>query len=177
MDASKTPADAEERSSHPAEPSGGQGVRVERNEAGLLVVHIPGRDEPVTDARVARCFPWSSPEINISIRDSEGKEVVMLKTLEELDPDSRRVVEEELSVRVFNPKIRRVVKIKHEFEVTSVAAVTDRGEVTFQIRSRDDVRVLSPTRALFRDVDGNTYEVADLTALDPVSRKHIEQYF
>ena len=169
--------DGEKRSSHASPPAGTRGVRVERNEKGMLVVHIAGRDQPVVNASVARCFPWSCPDINISIRDSDGKEVVMLKALAELDPQSHRIVEEELNLRTFNPKIQRVVKIKQEFEVTSITAVTDRGEVTFQLHSRDDVRVLSPTRALFRDVDGNTYELADLNLLDAASQRRLAEYF
>jgi len=175
------PAAAENEHAESAErgagPVGGRELRIERDAAGLLVVHIAGRDERIEDARVARCFPWSSPDKHISIRTHEGKEVAIIETLGELDHKSRRVVKEELAKRIFNPRIRRVVKVKREFEVTSITAETDRGEVTFQIRSRDDVRVLSPTRALFRDVDSNTYELADLNALDPASRKHLEEYF
>jgi hypothetical protein len=151
-------------------------VRVERDEAGTLTVHLDGRDKPVADARVARCFPWSFTDNYISLRDSDGNEVLLLRSLDELDPDSRRIVEDELAHRVFNPKIQRILNLKREFGITEVTADTDRGRVTFQIRSRDDVRVLSPTRALFRDVDGNTYELPDLSALDPASRKHVEEY-
>jgi hypothetical protein len=32
-------------------------------------------------------------------------------------------------------------------------------------------------RALFRDVDGNTYEVPDITALDAASQRYLQQYF
>jgi hypothetical protein len=151
--------------------------RVEVDAAGRLVVHLEGRDEPLVDARVARCFPWSLPERYVSVVDKDGKEVALLETLEDLHEDSRRVVREQLAARIFNPVIRRVVGHKHEFGITSVTAETDRGEVTFQIRSRDDVRTLSATRALFRDADGNVYELPDLNQLDPASRKHVEHYF
>jgi hypothetical protein len=87
------------------------------------------------------------------------------------------LLEAELSDKVFNPKILKIVDYKDEFGVTSITAVTDRGEVTFQIRSRDDVRVLSPIRALFRDVDGNTYELADVTALDSAAQRNLQRYF
>ena len=83
----------------------------------------------------------------------------------------------ELREKVFVPKIRRITKYTAEFEVVYISAETDRGEVTFQIRDRDDVRLLSPTRALFRDVDGNVYEVEDISILDHTSRKHLDQYF
>ncbi|MFB3892761.1 MAG: DUF1854 domain-containing protein [Phycisphaerae bacterium] len=150
---------------------------VTRNTAGQLVVRIKGRAEPVVDARVARCFPWSLPETYISIRDKDGHEIVLHKTLDELDPASREVVARELAERVFNPRIQKVLDYKSEFGVTSITAATDRGTVTFQIRSRDDIRVLSATRLLFRDADGNTYELADINALDPKSRKHLQEYF
>ena len=166
-----------EETRNDAAPVSGRIERVERDTAGRLVVHVEGRDEPLVDARVARCFPWSIPDSYVSIRDKDGKEIALLKSLEELNGDSRKIVEQELRDKVFNPMIRRVIEFKTEFGVTSITAETDRGEVTFQIRTRDDVRVLSPTRALFRDVDGNTYELADLYALDPASRKHLYHYF
>jgi len=151
--------------------------RVERNADGQLVVHLKGGDGPLVDARVARYFPWSMPDAYVSIRDSDGREVVMLKTLDELEPASRRIVEDELRDKVFNPKILRVHKYTREFGISSMTAETDRGEVIFQFRGRDDVRVLSATRALFRDVDGNTYEVQDLTRLDPASQRHLHPFF
>ena len=150
---------------------------VARNEVGQLVVLVKGCEAPIVDARVARCFPWSLPDIYIAIRDKDGKEVALLKTLDELDDASRKIVEQELCDKVFNPRIRRVVDYKNEFGVISISADTDRGKVTFQIRSRDDIRVLSQTRALFRDADGNTYELPDLNALDALGRKSLYEYF
>ncbi len=163
----------------PAEASGGEAVRIEgieRNPAGQLVARLQGRDEPVVDVRVARCFPWSLPDAYISVRNKDGKEIVLLQTLDELDQASRAIVLHELQDKVFNPKITRIVEHKTEFGITSVQAETDRGPVTFQIRSRDDIRILSSKRLLFRDADGNTYEVADVTAMDTASRKFLEGY-
>jgi len=152
-------------------------ARIVRNQNGQLVVHVTGREEPIVDARVSRCFPWSLPECHVSIHDKHGKEIALLKTLDELDTDSRKVVQEEIRDKIFNPKITRIINHSREFDITSITAETDRGQVTFQIRARDDIRILSPTRALFRDADGNTYEVADLTVLDQATRKWLEQYF
>jgi len=150
---------------------------IARNETGQMVVHLKGRPEPVVDARVCRCFPWSLPDQYISIRDKGGKEVVLLRTLDEVPPEERALILEELQDKVFSPRIQRVVASKSEFGVTSITAMTDRGEVIFQVRSREDVRVLSSTRALFRDVDGNTFELADLTRLDKASQRYLAEYF
>ena len=150
---------------------------IDRNELRQLVVRLKGRQGAIVDARVARCFPWSLPGEYISIRTKDGKEVALLRTLEDLSGTGREVVEEELAEKTFNPKILRVLGYRNEFGVVSVEAQTDRGKVSFQIRSRDDIRHLSPTRALFRDADGNTYELADLRALDPASQKWLGEYF
>jgi hypothetical protein len=150
---------------------------ITRNALGQLVADVAGRDEPVVDVRAARCFPWMLPDSYIAIRDKEGKELALLKTLDELDAASRQVVQQELREKCFSPRILKVLDYANEFGVVSITAHTDRGQVTFQIRSRDDIRVLSPTRALFRDADGNTYEVHDINAMDALSRKSLQEYF
>lgn len=157
--------------------TGNGAVRLERNARGELVARLPGRDELLKDVRVARCFPWSQVERFLSVRNADGKEIALLETLDAVDPDTRRIIEEELAEKVFVPKIRRIADYKAEFGVVSVSAETDRGDVSFQLRNRDDVRVLAGGRALFRDVDGNVYEVTNYSALDRASQKHIEEYF
>jgi hypothetical protein len=161
----------------PATHAGAAAVRsLARNALGQIVAHLDGR-EAVVDVRVARCFPWTLPDTYISLRDALGKELALLKTLDGLDAASRQLVEQELREKAFSPRIQAVMDYKDEFGVVSISARTDRGDVTFQIRSRDDIRLLSPTRALFRDADGNTYELPDLAALDAASRRYLEEYF
>ena len=151
--------------------------RLERNSKGELVAHVEGADEPLENVKVARCFPWSVSDRYISIRTSEGKEIVLLKTLDAVSAETRKIIEEELRDKVFIPRIEEITKYSDAFDVISITAKTDRGTVTFQMRSRQDVRTLSPTRAIFRDVDGNLYEVPDFNALDRASQRHIEQFF
>lgn len=151
--------------------------RLERNNKGELVAHVEGADEPLENIKVARCFPWSLSDRYISIRNSEGKEIVLLETLDAVSAKTRKLIEEELRDKVFIPRIERITKYSDDFDVVSITAETDRGGVTFQMRSRRDVRALSPTRAIFRDVDGNLYEVPDFNALDRASQRHIEQFF
>ena len=151
--------------------------RIERNAAGQLVLHLDDGDRPIVDVQLTRYFPWSMPDAYISVRDGDGREITMLETLDDLDAASRRVAEAELRDKVFNPKIHRVLDYKHEFGISSITAETDRGVVIFQFRGRHDIRLLSPTRALFRDVDGNTYELSDFRRLDPASQKHLHRYF
>jgi hypothetical protein len=152
-------------------------ARIERNTTGQLVAHLVAAAEPVPDVRLARYFPWSMPDAYVSVRTGEGREIAVLTDLDELDPASRKVVESELRDKIFNPKILRILEYKHEFGITSITAETDRGEVIFQFRGRHDIRLLSPTRALIRDVDSNTYELPDFNRLDPTSRRYLQRYF
>lgn len=178
MDA-ETPAPGPAKPDAKPEPprTGADVESVRRDAARQLVVTLKGRPEPAVNARAARCFPWSRPEEYVSLLDSAGHELALVKSLDELDPESRAIVLEELRDKIFNPRIRRVLGDRDEFGVVSITAETDRGTVTFQIRSRDDVRILSPTRALFRDADGNTYELADLRALDAAGRRALGAFF
>ncbi len=151
--------------------------RIERNDRGELTAYLDGDDKPVEKVKVARCFPWSLRDQYISVRTHDDKEIALLRTLDAVEPATREVIERELREKVFVPKISRITKYQDEFDVISITAETDRGEVNFQLRSREDVRALSPTRAIFRDVDGNLYEVPDFLSLDRASRLYIEHFF
>ena len=37
-------------------------TRVERGDAGQISAHLAGVDDPVTDLRLVRYFPWSMPD-------------------------------------------------------------------------------------------------------------------
>ena len=160
-----------------ASPMAARVTHIERNAAGGLVVHLAGGQTPVTDVKLTRYFPWSMPDAFISVRTDQGREVAVLTDLDELDPDSRHVVESELYDKVFNPKLLRILEYRHEFGISYIKAETDRGEATFQFRGRHDVRLLSPTRALIRDVDSNIYELPDFNRLDPAGRRYLQRYF
>lgn len=150
-------------------------LRVRRNGRGDLEAELEGKI--TSEVRVARCFPWSMQGQLISLRDKDGKEIALLERLDGLDEASRAEIERELRDRVFVPKITRITSHKAEFDIISISALTDRGEAQFQIRSRDDVSILSNRRALFRDVDGNMYEIEDVRTLDKASQRHLERYF
>ncbi|MFP4353953.1 MAG: DUF1854 domain-containing protein [Phycisphaerae bacterium] len=152
-------------------------VDLQRNAAGQLVARLAGRDEPIVDVQVARCFPWSMPDQYICLRDADGYEIVMFHELDEVDGSLRELIEHEMREKIFNPRILEVLEFEHKFGVSNIKARTDRGVVNFQVKSRDDVRLLSASRALFRDADGNIYELPDLNQLDSQSRRHLANYF
>jgi len=150
-------------------------VLLRRNGRGDIEAQVNGKT--VVNVKVARCFPWSLKDRYISIRDKDGKEVALLESASGVDALTQAILEQELRDHCFVPKILKIRSHQSEFDVVTITAETDRGEVSFQIRSRDDVRTLSAKRALFRDVDGNIYEIEDISQLDRASQRHLERYF
>jgi hypothetical protein len=123
---------------------------------------------------VARAFPLSNPNHYLGFLDGAGKDIGLLHDPSLLDPDSRKVVEEELEKRYFVPIVERVLSIKEEFGTIYWTVETDRGEKEIIVRNlRDNLQELSASRVIITDVDGNRYEFPDVSKLDGKSQSAI----
>jgi hypothetical protein len=118
--------------------------------------------------QVARAFPLSKPDQYIGLRDGADKDIGMLPTLEGLDPESRKIIDEELTRRYFLPVIRRVHAVKEEYGITTWDVDTDKGRHTFLVQNlRESVWEMVPgERAIITDKDGLRYEFPDIRKLD-----------
>ncbi|HET7560342.1 MAG TPA: DUF1854 domain-containing protein, partial [Limnochordia bacterium] len=139
-----------------------------------LTVHDGGGEQTYEEVRVRLAFPLTHANHLITFADKNGDEIGLLRDEERLDPESRRVLEDELQLVYFIPKVQRIVSIKEEFGVTNWEVETDRGRRKFQVRSRYDIRLLGGGRLLIRDMDGNRYEIVDYTKLDQASQDQLE---
>lgn len=151
-------------------------VHLRRNERGQLVFQAGPQSEPIIGVRVARCFPWSMPDRYISIRNDQGDELFLFQSLDQAEPQTRRLIEEELELLQFVPQITTVESVDDQFEVMSWKVQTDRGPVELQVKHAEDIRQLDEKRVLIRDHAGGLFEVRDITKLDPRSRRFIEDY-
>ena len=118
--------------------------------------------------QVARAFPLSKPNQFIGLRDAADKDIGTLPTLDGLDPESRKIINEELTRRYFLPIISQVYAVKEEFGITTWDVETDKGRRTFLVQNlRESVWEMVPgERAIITDKDGLRYEFPDLTRLD-----------
>jgi hypothetical protein len=118
--------------------------------------------------QVARAFPLTKPDQYIGLRDGADKDIGMLPTLEGLDPESRKIVDEELTRRYFLPVILRVFAVKEEYGITTWDVDTDKGRRTFLVQNlRESVWEMVPgERAIITDKDGLRYEFPDIRKLD-----------
>ena len=76
--------------------SADRGFSLRFDERGRLVLSRPGTDD-VVDVRVRRAFPWSKPERFVSVRSSEGKELLIIEDLSAVPTDVRDAVERYLA--------------------------------------------------------------------------------
>ena len=140
---------------------------------GKLMLRRPGHDD-VTDVRIRRSFPWSRPGRFISVRNAEGKELMLIDDVNALGPIERGVIEESLRASVLIPKITRIDHVDVRFGFQQWNVQTDRGPIEFRVQEREDIRFMNDGRFSIKDADGNVYELAPLDKLDDHSRKAVE---
>ena len=151
-------------------------LRLRRDDRGQLRLHATAEAEPIENVRVARCFPWSLRDRYVSIRDKVGNELVLITDLDQTEPDTRRVIEQELDTQEFIPVITAVDTIDDSFGVMIWNVQTDRGPIELQIKTNDDIRRIDDRRVLLKDHAGGLFEIQDVTAFDPKSLRLVEDH-
>jgi hypothetical protein len=142
------------------------------DELGRLVLKRPGAPD-VEDVRVVRSFPLSSPDRNISVRSSEGKELLLVPDLTKLESHQRALIEKWLDRTSFIPKILKVEEVDDRFGYQQWKVQTDRGPASFRVQEREDIRFLPDGRFRLKDADGNVYDLPSHAELDPASSRAI----
>ena len=143
------------------------------NELGQLALKRPG-EEDIDDVRIRRSFPWSGPNDHVSIRTSEGKELLLIERLDALESNLRNRITNWLDRHSFVPRITRINEVDVRFGFQQWDVETDRGPARFRVQEREDIRFLADGRFAVKDADGNIYELKSLDHLDGPSRRAIE---
>ena len=138
-----------------------------------LVLKRPGKDD-VVDVRLRRAFPWSKADGFVSVRDAEGKELMLIDSVEPLDPGRRKTIADWLDSSSFIPRILAVDEVDVRFGHQQWKVRTDRGPAEFRVQEREDIRFLPDGRFRIKDADGTVYEMVSLSQLDEPSRRAVE---
>jgi len=138
-----------------------------------LTLKRAGQDD-VHDVRIRRAFPWSNAQSFVSIRSSDGKEIMMIEDVAALPQGVRQTIESYLAGTVRIPRIEGIVAIDVRFGFQEWSVKTDRGPVSFRVQEREDIRFMNDGRFSIKDAEGNIYELAPLDKLDDHSRKAVE---
>lgn len=135
--------------------------------------------ENKTYPRVAihRCFPHSDPTHYISVRmpENDGKEIGLIEDLNALPEDVRAMLLEQMELRYFSPKIQKIYDIKAEYGYSYWDVLTDRGRCRFTARmGGNSVYSIGFNRYLVNDLDGNRFEISDISALSAKEMKKLD---
>ena len=159
----------------PADVIDWRAVRVAVDPFGRLTV---GRPDGVTHEGVVpvRAFPTTDPGRWISFTDTQGRELLLLESLDQLSADSRRLVEQELARREFQPRIGAIIEARAGSSQTDWRVRTDRGEVSFATTTEESVRAQGEQAVLITDTRGIRYLIPDRRELDLESQKILRRF-
>jgi hypothetical protein len=143
-----------------------------RDAKGRLVLKRSDQAD-VEDVRVRRVFPLSHDDRYISIRTSEGKELLLIEDLKSVEPETQKIIREMLVNTSFVPRIEHVDDVDVRFGYQQWKVQTDRGPAEFRVQEREDIRFLPDGRFRIKDADGNVYEMPSLARLDEHSQKAV----
>jgi hypothetical protein len=151
-------------------------VTVRRPETGKnVVLEVNGTRHEI--GRIASAFPISSALEAVAFFDTNGEEIGIMKHAYALDEESRNILREELEKAYFMPRIQRIISTRESLGVEEWVVVTDKGERSFEVRdARRNVRKISETRVIIKDVDGNRYEIPHWQELDRNSLAQLMNY-
>ena len=122
-------------------------------------------------ARVVRCFPWSKPGEWYSIRDLKGEELLLLRSVEDLDAESRHALEGTLAESGFAFEVTAIVAQEEEYELRRWEVDTRQGRRIFQTGIDEWPLRLPAGGLLMKDVAGDLYRIDHPALLDEASRR------
>lgn len=149
---------------------------LERNAFGKLILTTADgvRHEAVVPVRA---FPIQSPEVGISIVNTDGQEVGWVDGLADLPEPAQGLIRSELAGREFMPVISQIVSVSSFATPCTWTVETDRGRTEFVLRGDEDVRRIGKDNSLLiADNHGIQYLVRDQFALDSHSKKILDRF-
>ena len=106
-----------------------------------------------------------------TLLNSDGVEVALIRSLSDIDGESREVVETSLDDYYLVPHITRIISTGEKYGTLRWTVDTDRGIKNFDIRNRNhDIKMFKDGKVRVRDSDDNRYVIDDYTKLDAHSR-------
>ncbi|HYF49797.1 MAG TPA: DUF1854 domain-containing protein [Planctomycetota bacterium] len=142
-------------------------LTMSRSETGQVLAVLGAVKTPV---RVCRCFPWSQPGQFISLRDEKENEVALIRDLNELDEDSRRVLEGALAEAGFMLEIERIESAEEIYEVRHWKVHTRQGYRTFQTKLDEWPREVPGGGYLLKDIAGDLFHIPSPETMDEKSQ-------
>lgn len=134
--------------------------------------------ENYTNIKLHRAMPFKLPDDYISVQDMESKELFLIRSLYELAEEQALLLSRHLKKRYYCPKIKALPSIKAKLGFLYFEVDTDAGHKTFALRdaTHNIRRIDDGARIIIIDVDGNRYEISDVSKMSTADFRRIEPY-
>ena len=151
----------------------GPEIRITENDKIFVDVEFYN-GEKFTEVELHRMFPITGLDKYIALMDSDGNEIAVIRNVDDLSPDSRKVVKNCLKEYYMMPRITQFIEMSERFKIWMWTAETDKGTCTFEIRNHlTAIKPLYDGRVLIKDANDNRYEIPDVNKLDKRSQQMI----
>ena len=141
---------------------------------GLLWLTLEGKESRVS---LRRDFPFEELWSFISVVGTGETEIGMIRSVGDFSGETETLLREELERRYYSPVIRKIHSLKERYGFSYWKVETAEGDMEFTLHDtyKSLIRV-DAKRVVILDVDGNRFEIPDLSALDRRSYRKIELY-
>ena len=141
-------------------------------EGGFLGIRFGQYSGRVT---ILRAFPLTMPDRYLSVRDQESHELGILMDRTKLEPEQAQMVLNELERWYFVPDILEVFSVKEEFGYQYWDTDTTAGKRSFVITDiSNNLIKLGEKKIMLVDVDGNRYQIPDVSRAGAKALKYID---
>ena len=140
----------------------------------LILTNAQGeRSEGVVPVRA---FPIQSPEVGISMVDTDGHEVAWIESLVDLAEPAQSLIRTELATREFMPVISTIVSVTSFSTPCTWKVETDRGDTEFVLKGDEDIRRIGKDSLLIADNHGIHFLIRNMFEVDKHSRKILDRF-
>ena len=139
-----------------------------------LVTLTLASGETFESLEVRRLFPVTRPDEYITLLNTDGVEVAVIRKIADLNEASRAAVTYSLNDYYLVPHIQRIIAITEKYGTLHWVVETERGIKEFDIRNRNhDIKAFRNGCVRVRDSDDNRYIIDDYKSLDKHSRAQL----
>lgn len=142
-------------------------------------ISLKTKDSEYKRVNVIRTFPFTAANEYLSVREVDGKqdEIGIIENLDIFDEDTKNIINKQLEIRYFMPKILRIYSIKEQYGHTHWHVLTDKGKCRFSSASGSGESVIQlGNRVIIKDSVENRYEIEDIEKLNPKELKKLDLY-
>lgn len=123
-----------------------------------------------------RSFPVAAPNEGIALVDVDGKELLWIPHLDQVEAQARGNIEKAMTQREFMPQILKLYGVSGFITPSTWDIETDRGRTSLLLKGEEDIRRLSGTVLLVTDGHGVQFLIRDLAQMDRFSRKLLDRF-